>query len=74
MTRTCPECQTELVDINEDHGIHYDHPYYVCPNTECERSPYHKDDNTDLLIEVLSQYQEPDDLADCYQNREMRTL
>ena len=69
MTRTCPECQTELVNINEDHGIHYDHPYYVCPNPECERSPYHKDDNTDLLIEVLSQYQEPDDLADCYQNR-----
>ena len=61
MTRTCPECDTELVDINDNHGIHYDYPYYVCPNKECQKSPYYRQEqNEEILTTVLGEepYQE----------------
>jgi ribosomal protein S27E len=99
MTRTCPECDTELVDENQGYArLQYDYPHLICPNPNCEKSPYYRSNvrivcpvcGTELLVDdvcpacierneellklVLGDEPYPDDLAKCYQNREMRIL
>lgn len=40
----CSECDAILIDENQGLvGIQYDHHHFVCPNPDCEKSPYYKE-------------------------------
>jgi len=58
MTRTCPECDTELVNENQGrYRLQFDYPHYVCPNPKCKKSSHYTPTcptcGTELLVDVV---------------------